>query len=180
MTITEWSKFSEKLRNYVARRVPVDHVDDLVGDILLRLIDKLSTFKNADKPVAWMYKVASNVIADHYRRHSAEQKTIHAVEQIASSMAISSGISPQEELALCLAPLIQQLPNRYRTALELVDIAGLRQADAAQELNLSLSGLKSRVQRGRLLLKQLLLDCCAIEINRMGSVVDYTSESHCC
>ena len=91
-----------------------------------------------------------------------------------------SGIAPQQELALCLAPLIQRLPIRYREALELVDLQSMRQGDAAKKLKLSLSGLKSRVQRGRLLLKQLLLDCCTVEINKRGSVVDYTSKSQCC
>jgi RNA polymerase sigma-70 factor (ECF subfamily) len=180
MTVTEWSRFTDKLGSYIARRVPEAYVDDLVGDVLLRLVDNQTAFNNANNPVAWMYRVAANVIADHYRQHSTEQQGVDIDDQLTDNMVVSTDISPQQELALCLVPLIRKLPDRYRQALELVEIAGLKQADAALELNLSLSGTKSRVQRGRLLLKQLLLDCCAIEINRNGGVVDYFSKSRCC
>jgi len=40
----------------------------------------------------------------------------------------------------------------------------------AERLGVSLSGAKSRVQRGRERLRQGLLDCCAIEIGRRGIV----------
>ena len=68
--------------------------------------------------------------------------------------------------------MIRTLPARYAEALLLTDIDGLTQAAAAERLGLSLSGMKSRVQRGRRLLKQTLLRCCAVELDRRGGVVD--------
>ena len=90
----------------------------------------------------------------------------------------SSGVDeavPPEEVAACLIPFIRALPPAYGEALMLTDIGGLPQAEAARRLGLSVSGLKSRVQRGRAKLKQALLRCCAIETDRWGTVLDYRS-----
>ena len=64
------------------------------------------------------------------------------------------------ELAVCLRPLLSELPDDYRRALELTDLGGLSQAEAAELEHVSLSGMKSRVQRGRRQLGVVLRQCC--------------------
>ena len=49
-----------------------------------------------------------------------------------------------------------------------MELEGLTQQTAAKRMGLSLSGMKSRVQRGRARLKQMLDDCCLIELDRRG------------
>ncbi|MBV1930385.1 MAG: sigma-70 family RNA polymerase sigma factor [Porticoccaceae bacterium] len=184
MTISDkdWSGFEQKLRSYVARRVEAGYVDDLVGEILLRLVRREPDWQAAKSPVAWMYRVATNVVTDHYRRHAVEHRIVENrdLSDLSDATEDEGDITPRKELAQCLIPLIEDLPPRYREALQLVDIKELPQAQAAAQLGLSLSGMKSRVQRGRLKLKGLLLDCCTIEINRRGNVVNYSGSSACC
>jgi len=55
----------------------------------------------------------------------------------------------------------------------LVELDGLTQQAAAKQMGISLSGMKSRVQRGRKQLKQMLDDCCVIQLDRSRAVVDY-------
>jgi RNA polymerase sigma-70 factor (ECF subfamily) len=55
---------------------------------------------------------------------------------------------------------------------KLIDLEGMEQREAASVLALSLSGAKSRIQRARKMLTDSLLDCCRIEVNRRGSVVN--------
>lgn len=69
--------------------------------------------------------------------------------------------------------MLERLSQDYREAVTLVELDGLSQQAAADRLGLSLSGMKSRVQRGRKQLKRLLDDCCLIELDRRGGVVDY-------
>ena len=83
-----------------------------------------------------------------------------------------------DDLARCLVPMVRALPAPYGEALLLVDIDGMTQGRAAEELGLSLSGMKSRVQRGRRKLKQALLRCCTIELDRRGGIVDYSRRSN--
>jgi RNA polymerase sigma-70 factor, ECF subfamily len=76
----------------------------------------------------------------------------------------------EKELAQCILPMVNQLPIDYREAIQMAEFKRLTQKEIAQKQGLSLSGAKSRVQRGRKLLKEKLLDCCRIELDRQGKV----------
>ena len=68
--------------------------------------------------------------------------------------------------------MIHDLPDPYREAVRLTEIEGLTQAELARRLGISLSGAKSRVQRGRAQLKEQLIECCRFEFDRRGAVID--------
>ena len=155
-------------------RVDAAWADDVVSDILLRLVSHRAELENARKPMAWIFRVATNAITDHYRRRSTEQRMLIGA---AAELKQSPEEPSNAELAQCLIPMIHGLPPRYKEALLLTDIEGLTQAEAASRLGLSTSGMKSRVQRGRAKLKQALLRCCTIELDSRGVVVDYTERS---
>lgn len=77
----------------------------------------------------------------------------------------------------CILPLVQRLPQPYRQALLLTEVEGMTPKDLARRLGLSFSGAKSRVQRARDKLRELLLDCCHFEFDRRGTIIDYAP--HC-
>ena len=77
-------------------------------------------------------------------------------------------------------PLAAQLPEIYRDALDRVDLAGQSHHDAAVEVGISTSGMKSRVQRARRQLKDLLTDCCAVQMDRLGAVSSYQPNAGPC
>jgi RNA polymerase sigma-70 factor, ECF subfamily len=62
----------------------------------------------------------------------------------------------------------------------LTELDGVTQAEAAARLGLSTSGMKSRVQRARAQLKDLLADCCEIELDRRGGVTAYRPRRRPC
>jgi RNA polymerase sigma-70 factor (ECF subfamily) len=174
MTETEaWPLFNQKLRAYIGRRVDASWVDDILGDILLRVAEHRDQFDGADNPLAWLYRVAGNIIADHYRRRATELKVLKEAGADATEVDSGDDSDSYLELAQCLTPMIRQLPEDYRDALLLTDIGGVTQTAAAAQLGLSVSGMKSRVQRGRDQLKQALRRCCEIEVNKEGRIVDY-------
>ena len=76
--------------------------------------------------------------------------------------------------------MIERLPPDYRDAITLVEFEGLTQQVAAKQIGISLSGMKSRVHRGRKQLKQMLDDCCLIELDRRGGVVGYRTRTAGC
>ena len=84
-----------------------------------------------------------------------------------------------EEITAGLGCVVQQLPPRYREAIELTELQGLTQSEAGTRLGLSLSGAKSRVQRGRVKLKDLLLECCHFEFDRYGNAIEYQPQRTC-
>jgi RNA polymerase sigma-70 factor (ECF subfamily) len=155
---------------------------------MLRIHRHSAELEHADRMAAWVYRIAANAIADHYRRParrelpSGQAADVPEPEHVPEILG-SSEPGPEdlrEVLAACLAPLIARLPPIYRQALELTEFEGVSQVDAATRLGLSVSGMKARVQRARHQLRELLLDCCHVELDRRRSVTDVRSRGATC
>ena len=174
-----WKGFESQLRRYVRGRVAPGDVDDVIGDILLRLVRHARDLTEIDNATAWIYRVASNAVVDHHRRKSAETRALSraanrgASEDAGSETGAIAEPDAAAALARCLTPLVRTLPEPYREALLLTDIGGLSQVEAGRRLGISASGMKSRVRRGRAKLKGALLGCCEIELDRRGAVLDF-------
>ena len=163
-----------RLRRLVARRVPdAAAVEDIVQDVFLKFALSHASIRSPDRIGGWLARVAANAVVDYYR---SQRPTTALTEDLA---APASRRDLHVDVAACLRPLIAGLPARYRDALTWSGLDGLTQREVAQRLGLSLPGTKSRVQRGRALLKQRLLDC--YEIERDGdSIVACRSRDPAC
>lgn len=79
--------------------------------------------------------------------------------------------SAEALLASYVAPFVAMLASPYREALTLTELEGLTQKQAAEMLGISVSGMKTRVQRGRRELRRVLEDCCSIALDARGRVI---------
>ena len=170
-----WEELRTSLQRYVSTKVKADVAEDLVHDVLLRVLQNEQKFLAADHPIAWVYTVAKNRIADYYRSTSKSSSADINVEEF----SVDLGEELENEFANCLRPLTERLDEKYRQALLLTDFEERKQADAAKLIGISESGMKSRVQRARSKLKNELLECCAIEVDRFGKVIEYQQKSSC-
>jgi RNA polymerase sigma-70 factor (ECF subfamily) len=169
-----WEEHKARLRGYVAKRVrDNDVVDDILQDVFLKAHNNLHTLKSHGSVASWLFRIASNAIADHYR---FQKPWVELPDELESP---EPEHDPVGELAACLQPFIADLPETYRAALTLSEIEGLPQREVATLLGISLSGAKSRVQRGREKLRQRLHDCCVIETGRHG-IIDYEPRNKDC
>lgn len=186
-----WRELRDRLRAFIVRRVgnPAD-AEDLLQEVFLRIHQHLSTVRDTGRLMPWIFQLTRNAITDYYRaaprRHEIpgdflRDGKLGKEENAAAPVLHGDGQTTlNDELAPCLTPLIEQLPEHYREALQLVEIEGLRQRELSERLTVSLSGAKSRVQRGREKLKELLLHCCQVELDKRGNVMDYRPETGRC
>jgi RNA polymerase sigma-70 factor (ECF subfamily) len=116
-------------------------------------------------------------VIDFYRK---KREHVDIPDDIASQPEMIVDIS--EKLAQTVREMMKKLPDKYKEALLLADIENMKQSDLADRLGISLPGAKSRVQRARKMLKDLLLACCHFEFDRYGTVFDYHPKncSECC
>lgn len=137
-----WEEHKSRLRGYITKRVKdPDAVDDILQDVYLKAHTNLGGVKSRGSIASWLFRIASNAIADHYR---AQKPWNELPEDIAAPELERDYVA---ELATCLRPLIAELPENYRSALVLSEIEGLPQKKVADQLGISLSGAKSRIQR---------------------------------
>jgi RNA polymerase sigma-70 factor, ECF subfamily len=174
-----WSELHDRLRAFVARRVPDRAVvDDLAQEILLRLYAHIGRLREQERLDAWAYQVARNVIADYWRHRAARRELPldhYLSEQLASLPELDSDETAAQlrsEIAMCLAPMVERLARPYREAIRLTDLGDRTQPEAAAMLGLSVPGMKARVQRGRAQLRELLRACCQIELDRRGRITE--------
>jgi RNA polymerase sigma-70 factor (ECF subfamily) len=122
------------------------------------------------------------VITDYYRQRAASAWALtRLAEQTDEQLLSAPGREAEsdavrrasDEFARCVEPMLAEVSEPYRQAVTLTELQGMTQKDAAEKLGLSVSGMKSRVQRGRGKLKDVLLDCCEVELDRRGGLVDY-------
>jgi RNA polymerase sigma-70 factor, ECF subfamily len=177
-----WEDFHGRLRSFVSRRVkqPAD-AEDVVQEIFLRIHRNLSTVKDEARLPAWIFKIARNAIVDYFRNSA------RPAEALAEDFDLPAPTGPPEidhsalqELAHCLEPMIEALPESYRHAIRLTDLSGLAQSAAAKQTGLSVSGMKTRVQRARRKLKTMLFQCCEIQFDNRRGVVAYQRRSGSC
>jgi RNA polymerase sigma-70 factor (ECF subfamily) len=187
-----WSEVQSGLRAFIAKRVANEaEADDIVQDVWLKMQRGLDGLKDQHRLISWIYQIARHAIIDHYRvpgRRREMPAGLAADLEAYQSSSIRQMVPEdpgqlREELASCLRPMIERLSGEYRQAVVLVDLEGLTQQAAATQLGLSLSGMKSRVQRGRRQLKGMLEACCTIELDQRRGVVDYDvrdQQDHSC
>ena len=169
-----WVELGDRLRRFVGGRVSDPHAaDDITQDVMLKVQTQRDALPPEDQLPAWVFAVARNAVVDHYRARAArDHVSIRGFEPAADS----SGAGQQagvHELTPCLLRMVERLPEPYRGAMKLADFEGLSQQEVADRAGISLSGAKSRVQRGRAMLREMIHDCCKIERDGRGNVMDY-------
>jgi RNA polymerase sigma-70 factor (ECF subfamily) len=179
-----WSEFGHRLRAFIARRVDsAADADDILQDVFVRIHRHADSLEHRERLVSWLFQVTRNAITDYYRAPVRRRELLAGAPQNLDqeSMCASAWVEDENdasgeaarELAHCLRPMVARLPPHYRDAVTLIDLEGLPQQEAASRAGLSLSGMKSRVQRGRQALEHLMLDCCQLETDAGGRVMDY-------
>ncbi len=173
-----WTEFGGHVKRFIAARVGNGHdAEDLLQEVFLRAHVALHKVQDRRRARAWLYRVAANATADYYRRKRIPTQS-GMPDELAGDDTGPDNVN--EEVLPCLLSVIDGLPEGYRRALTLADLEGRTQREVAEELGLSLSGAKSRVQRARRKLKAALLSCCHFELDRLGNVLGYLPKGNAC
>lgn len=176
MTTTSiWIEFSESLKRFIFSRVKNEEIaNDLLQEVFVKIHLKVGTIKKQESMKSWVFTITNNVILDYFKKNTKSSPILSEIPAIVDE-------NHKEHSAIdCLKPLIENLPSTYSKAMLLSEIEGLKQAEVAKKLNISLSGAKSRIQRGRNLLKQGFIDCCDYKLNESGHLTgEHKSKKDC-
>ncbi|PCI77859.1 MAG: RNA polymerase subunit sigma-70 [SAR86 cluster bacterium] len=182
---TLWEQFHGELYGFLITRVNSDATaQDILQSAFLRAHKQLTAGNIPEQPRAWLYQIARNLIVDSHRRAGRQQSLADKVAAEPTSAELADNEGDAFSLVARMLPMfIEQLDAPYRDALQMTELEGLTQGEAAASSGISLSGMKSRIQRGRKKVYDSLEQCCAFELDARGHMiacVSRTRTSDCC
>ena len=160
----------DALRTFFARRVAAADVDDLLQDCYLKVSQGLPGLQDRERVTAWVFRIARNLVVDHLRSRQRELLSGSWREDPTSRDGAGTP-DLHTTVASWIGHFVDQLPQKYAEVVRLSELQGLSHRAIADRLGISVSGIKSRVQRGRAQLRSKLLACCSFEFDRRGRIV---------
>lgn len=171
-----WRTYRAELLGFVLKRVGDKALaEDIVHDVFVKALERMASLQDPAKLRPWLFQITRNAVVDHFR---ARRPHDPLPEDMAGEEGPAGG-EAERELARCLTPLIEAMPEPYRRALTAAEFEGRTQREIASREKLSLPGAKSRVQRARKLLRESLVACCRVELDRGGGISDHKAAGEC-
>jgi RNA polymerase sigma-70 factor (ECF subfamily) len=173
-----WSSFYDRIHRFVSARVPTrSDADDLVQSILERSIAK-STSTEVDNALGWLFGIARNAIADHYRSRARSLcRSADDLEKLASPMGDSD--EERAEVVACVEPLLDMVAPDVAQLLRWADMQGRSMQAISEDLQISLTATKSRVQRARKVFLEAASACCALTVDARQRVMALAPRGDC-
>lgn len=172
-----WQQLSKDLHRFILSKVNNKMTaDDLLHETFIRLHAHIGSLRDETRLQSWIYQVTRNVITDHFRK---TKPTISEIPETGAEEQPEDH-SVMAEAVQDMIKFMKQMPPEYCEALCLTEIDGLSQKEYAERIGISYSGAKSRVQRARVLLRDMLMKCCHYESDRYGTVLEIHPTGCCC
>jgi len=152
-----------------------EDAEEVAQDVLLKVVQKISLFRGDAALSSWIYRITFNTAMSRLRNTRAARAAEVPEEMLPLQDSATSGDGPRrrevadwsqmaDELLLrdqmrhSLAEAVADLPAIYRAPVILRDLQGLSTEEASRQLKLKDQTLKSRLHRGRLILRDRLAD----------------------
>ena len=154
-----WKTYNEALRKYLEKRVSDKYlINDILHDVYLKVYLHCKRYdfcceKAGVKNLrSWIFQVCHNIMVDHLRNNAKYSLTGGGfIDQPETSNFECSQYVPP------LKQLLDSLPAKYAEPVYLDTILNMNQASIAKKLGLGISATKSRIQRGKKMLKELYI-----------------------
>ena len=165
-----WIDFHKELKAFIINKTRNSaDTDDILQEVFIKIIHNIDKVNQAENLKNYLYGIVRNAINDYFRNRKQVIDNSEIEEELTEYEVGSLNTTIAEN---CVKPFIDKLPENYREALLITEFQDVSQKELAEKLNISYSGAKSRVQRGKEKLKELLVDCCAYQTDKYGNLIE--------
>ena len=122
-----WYEYRVKLVSFIRSKVAEDMVDDLLQDVFIKIHDRIDSLKEDVKLESWLYQITRNTIIDYYRSKRITEEFPDWIEQPQLEED-----TIRKELSSCLEPMVKELPDKYRKAVQMSELESKTQKEVAE------------------------------------------------
>ena len=163
-----WNDYHIQLKAFISKRInDTETVNDILQSVFLKIHSELENKKRIGNIKAWLFRITRNTIIDFYRTKKISEVLPDNILEEDNKDSVA------ENVAGSIRFFINQLNDESKKILILSEIKGMSQKEISKVMGLPYSTIKSKVQRARTKVKQMMLDCCHYEFDKFGKPVDY-------
>tara|TARA_R110000868_G_scaffold86347_8_gene242257 strand:- start:57454 stop:57990 length:537 start_codon:yes stop_codon:yes gene_type:complete len=167
-----WTDLNEELFKFIFGKVKEEQIaKDILQETFVKVIAKIEQLEHTSKLTSWVYQIARNTIFDYYRKLNLKNKALDRLELPEDEIEDFE----YAQLSSCINSKIKSLSFKHKQAILLTSFKDYSQKELATHLNISYSGIKSRIQKAREILKENILDCHNVESDRTGKLLDFNT-----
>jgi RNA polymerase sigma-70 factor, ECF subfamily len=173
-----WTDFHKELKGFIQNKTRNSYdTDDILQEVFIKIIRNIDKVNQSENLRQYLYGIVKNSVNDYFKKGNRIVDAPYIEESFSEEEAHTLNSTVAES---CIKPFINKLPAHYREALLITEFQDISQKDLASKLNISYSGAKSRVQRGKEKLKELFVKCCDFEIDAYGNLLSNKKTSCGC
>jgi RNA polymerase sigma-70 factor (ECF subfamily) len=174
-----YTEFHRSLLGYVRSKIrSKEDAEDILQNVFAKISANADSLSEKEKIQNWLFTVTKNAVIDYYRTN-AKKKNVELSESISEQLLEEESSDSTKGLDNCVSTMIAFLPEEYRAIIEDAEIHSISQKELAEKYNMAYSSMRSRVQRGRERLKQLFYNCCHIQTDSHGNVLQAQGRPDC-
>jgi RNA polymerase sigma-70 factor, ECF subfamily len=156
-----YERYARMVHGVLLAKVPVGAVDDLLQDVFLRALRRLSTLRDSGSFGAWLVTIARNLANDYHRRslpeepladdspdHHLPENDFGSGDHRAEHSAAKYGAAEHSASPAAILDAIRSLPDAYRETLILRLVEGLTGPEIAARTGLTHGSVRVNLHRG--------------------------------
>ena len=152
--------------------------EDLTQEAMLRAHLGLSGLRDRGRFRPWLYRIATNLCRDHFRRQKQVKEWVNQNESALQPQELRDENAPQfdkviecAEMGRCVRRFFNELSNTHRAVIIMHDLEGMTNPEIARLLGISLDAAKARLHRARKQLRRILENECDFYVDERGVLV---------
>jgi RNA polymerase sigma-70 factor (ECF subfamily) len=172
-----YTEFRQSLLSFIQSKVRSrEDAEDILQNVFVKISSGINKLSDNEKLTSWVYTITRNSIIDYYRADRSKRNVV-VNAFVEKNMPEEGNPDPTGGLDQCMNAMINLLPDDYRNVIIDSEIKGIKQKELASKYDMPYPSMRSRVQRGRERLKQLFYNCCHIQTDMFGNVMNVRSKS---
>ena len=154
-------RYQEKIRNTIFSIFnDSDLVDDIAQEVFIKIFQALPKFRFESSFYTWIYRIAVNKCRDELRKKKVKRFFTFQSFEKTTNMKIENFATTtfdDENIRGVIEESLKKIPEKFRMPIILKDIDGMSYDEIAEVLECEVGTVKSRLSRGRTMLKEILM-----------------------